>query len=213
MQSKQSIPVTLTIIYLALVAVCIAIYHLIIKFIEIPNNQSLAVNLLSWSATMFATIALLYTFYSWRNQRASEVVANEAKKIIEIMSDQLDTHRSLIWSKEYNSVYKSNLDRIRIDYNHINKNLILLENFLKTEYSTNNFSIFKDSKDKYLNRYISFQDSLNTIYLLKSNGMNLTDIPCDIAFESVCENYANAHLDMYGILIKISLHRGSLEDS
>ena len=73
MPKSSNFAITLTIIYLALVAVCIAIYHLIIRFIPTHDYQSLAVDLLSWSATLFATIALLYTFNLWKYQKRYEL--------------------------------------------------------------------------------------------------------------------------------------------
>lgn len=73
MLKSSNFAITLIIIYLALVAVCVAIYHLLIRFISNHNYQSLAVDLLSWSATLFATIALLYTFISWKEQKRYEL--------------------------------------------------------------------------------------------------------------------------------------------
>ena len=73
MPKSSNFSTTLTIIYLALVAVCVAIYHLLIRFIPNHDYQSLAVDLLSWSATLFATIALLYTFNSWKEQKRYEL--------------------------------------------------------------------------------------------------------------------------------------------
>lgn len=57
---------TLVIIYLALVTISIALYALIQIYVD---DKSTASNLLSWTATLFATIALLYTFNSWREQK------------------------------------------------------------------------------------------------------------------------------------------------
>ena len=74
MKSKPHLGITLTIIYLALVSSCLAIYHLIVKFISDPDQQAMFANLLAWSSTLFATIALLYTFKEWRTQKASDVI-------------------------------------------------------------------------------------------------------------------------------------------
>ncbi len=92
---------TLVIIYLGLVTVSVAIYALIQVYVE---EKELAASLLSWTATIFATIALIYTFNSWRNQKASEVIANEAKTITEKMNFQLLTHRSLLQTKKYDEL-------------------------------------------------------------------------------------------------------------
>ena len=48
-------------------------FYLIIVIVK--GNDAVSSALLSWSATMFATIALLYTFNSWRDQKGSEVLS------------------------------------------------------------------------------------------------------------------------------------------
>lgn len=70
---------TLVIIYLGLVTVSIALYALIQIYV---NDKATASNLLSWTATLFATIALLYTFNSWRDQKGSEVLSKKCQNII-----------------------------------------------------------------------------------------------------------------------------------
>lgn len=69
---------TLIIIYLALIAISIALYALIQIYVD---EKELASSLLGWSATMFATIALLYTFNSWKHQRKMEELSILAKEI------------------------------------------------------------------------------------------------------------------------------------
>ncbi|WP_147435270.1 hypothetical protein [Acinetobacter cumulans] len=68
---------TLIIIYFVLLAVSIALYALIQIFFK--KDTATASSLLGWSATMFATIALLYTVNIWKDQKQSEVIAYEAK--------------------------------------------------------------------------------------------------------------------------------------
>lgn len=58
-------------------------FYLIIVIVK--GNDAVSSALLSWSATMFATIALLYTFNSWRDQKVSEILSNEAKDTILVM--------------------------------------------------------------------------------------------------------------------------------
>ena len=70
---------TLVIIYFALVAVSIALYSLIQIFFK--ADTSTASSLLGWTATMFATIALLYTFNAWKNQKKMEELSILAKEI------------------------------------------------------------------------------------------------------------------------------------
>lgn len=69
---------TLIIIYLALVAISIALYAFIQIYVD---EKELASSLLGWTATMFATIALLYTFNSWKHQRKMEELSILAKEI------------------------------------------------------------------------------------------------------------------------------------
>ena len=69
---------TLIIIYLALVAVSIAFYALIQLFVD---DKSTASNLLGWTATLFATIALLYTFNTWREQKGSEALSKFSENL------------------------------------------------------------------------------------------------------------------------------------
>lgn len=69
---------TLIIIYLGLVTISIALYALIQIYVD---DEATASSLLGWSATIFGTIALLYTFNSWRDQKGSEVIANECTEI------------------------------------------------------------------------------------------------------------------------------------
>lgn len=75
---------TLIIIYLALVAVSIALYALIQIFVE---DESTASGLLGWSATLFATIALLYTFNTWREQKGSEVLSKLSENLYLELND------------------------------------------------------------------------------------------------------------------------------
>lgn len=70
---------TLAIIYLALVILSIALYALIQIYFD---DKSTASNLLSWTATIFATIALLYTLNSWRDQKGSEVLSKKYQSVI-----------------------------------------------------------------------------------------------------------------------------------
>ena len=69
---------TLIIIYFALVAVSIALYALIQIYV---SDKDTASSLLGWTATMFATIALLYTFNSWKHQKKMEELSILAKEI------------------------------------------------------------------------------------------------------------------------------------
>lgn len=94
---------TLTIIYLALATVSIALYALIQIYVDDKNT---AVGLLGWTGTMFATIALLYTFNSWRKQKGSEMLSKiseiiffDIKDFFDISKNIMEEHREDILNK------------------------------------------------------------------------------------------------------------------
>lgn len=64
-------------IYIILTALSYAFY---IVLVAVCANDAVASALLSWTATMFATISLLYTFNSWREQKGSEVLSSLCKE-------------------------------------------------------------------------------------------------------------------------------------
>lgn len=77
----------LTIMYLALLALCIAIYALLQIFVD---DKGTATNLMIWSATLFAPIAVIYGLRYWKMQRKLEtridVLENTRKKLEKLMS-------------------------------------------------------------------------------------------------------------------------------
>lgn len=203
---KNSI-IILSILYLLLVLVSFGIYQLLLRFIEDEGQQSMLLSLLSWSATMFATIALLYTFNNWRNQRAIEIIAGEAKNIIEQMNAQLAMHRVIVLSRNYDQTYLENLKQLNLDYYQINKSLTLLDKLLKAEYSKKNYTIFQKVNSFYLQHYITFKDTYHYLYNYKVHNLAMSDTP---DLYSINENYAIGHHDLHEVLIKISLHHNSL---
>lgn len=66
-------------IYGILCAISIALYALIQMFV---CDKPTATNLLIWSGTMFAPIAVLMTYTNWREQKGSELIAAQAKDLI-----------------------------------------------------------------------------------------------------------------------------------
>lgn len=63
MKKTDNLFVTLLVVYGILLALCIAIYA-IFKLLKV--EITLATNLLIWSATIFAPIAVLMTYTNWR---------------------------------------------------------------------------------------------------------------------------------------------------
>jgi predicted MPP superfamily phosphohydrolase len=72
---------TLIIIYFALVAVSIALYALIQIFFK--ADTSTASSLLGWTATMFATIAVLYIYNNWREQESTKLLSDLSNKCMD----------------------------------------------------------------------------------------------------------------------------------
>ena len=99
---------TLIIIYLALLTISIALYALIQIYVE---DKGTATNLMIWSATLFPTIALLYTFNTWRKQKGSEVLSKlseilffEIKEFFDISKKIMEEHRDDILDKVLNNI-------------------------------------------------------------------------------------------------------------
>lgn len=101
-----SFTATLIIIYLGLLALCIAIYALIQIYV---GDKGTATNLMIWSATLFPSIALLYTFNAWRYQKGTEVIAEECKNVIYMLSKldsaNLKTYSVLNDPYDFNETY------------------------------------------------------------------------------------------------------------
>lgn len=94
---------TLIIIYLGLLTLCIALYALIQIYVD---DKGTATNLMIWSATLFPSIALLYTYNTWRKQKGSEVLSKiseilffEIKDFFEISKNIMEEHREDILNK------------------------------------------------------------------------------------------------------------------
>lgn len=202
-KNKPHIGVTLTIIYLALVAVSLAIYSLINQYVS-NQNQSIIVGLLGWSATLFATIALLYTFNSWREQKSLEVIAIEAKSIINELNKSSKLSEDLFYSFMQNNLdlYDSNKSNL---YNIVN-------NGIKFQLDTINHLIYINNNgklDEKLNEvifqhnqsYFLFNGKLNYVRENK-NKLNADDInkqitiafgdhkDCNLKLRSYLANYA-----------------------
>ncbi|MFW1753788.1 hypothetical protein [Acinetobacter wanghuae] len=88
MKKSENLVATLLAVYAIILTLCIAIYA-IFKLLDV--NITLATNLLIWSATIFAPIAVLMTYTSWKEQKTAEVISNLAqndlKKYAKIMNE------------------------------------------------------------------------------------------------------------------------------
>ncbi|WP_214645563.1 hypothetical protein [Acinetobacter terrae] len=86
MKKEENLVATLLAVYAIILALCIAIYA-IFKLLEV--DITLATNLLIWSATIFAPIAVLMTYTNWREQKQAELLS-------EMSEDELHHINSLI---------------------------------------------------------------------------------------------------------------------
>lgn len=78
-----SLPMTLFITYLALLALCIALYALLQIYFD---DKATATNLMIWSATIYAPIAVLFGFNAWKAQQYETSKIKAIERIKEILS-------------------------------------------------------------------------------------------------------------------------------
>lgn len=170
MKNKESFIVTLIVIYLALVfLIGIAVYALIIHF---KLEVTLATNILIWTATLFATIALLYTFNTWRDQKGSEVLSKlsenmffDMTNIFEINKNIIDEHREIILSKLLKNIDISIND---IDTIQTKKLDDMIKNLLHNGYLIYKYTQdekFKKNMIEFHDAYIEYQVFRKEIYL------------------------------------------------
>lgn len=118
---------TLIIIYFALVTVSIALYALIKIFFK--SDADIATSLLGWTATMFATIALLYTFHSWRDQKSSEIVSEESKLIFKFLHSNHQCFNNIFENTDSNLDERS-YQYVRDNYSKYIENLNLYNSLI-----------------------------------------------------------------------------------
>jgi hypothetical protein len=179
--NKKNI-IELTGIYIILLGLSYSFY---IILVAVKANDSIASSLLSWTATMFATIALLYTFNSWKKQKGSEVVANEAKELIsKIIYIKEEIQKIIIEScmDSENNINKEKYRKLKDLYLSVSKDIIFIEsiidseskilisNYLKSFFSLIVFSdlLFSEEKEdrefiinSILEKFDSFQKNTN----------------------------------------------------
>lgn len=121
-----SLSTTLIIIYLALLSLCIALYALIQIY---TDDKGTATNLMIWSATLFPSIALIYTFNTWRSQKSTEVIANHSKQIIyklyEVNNYNIKVYSTLSDPDNFNKKY--NKENVQVDFLNLHKSIKELE--------------------------------------------------------------------------------------
>ncbi|MDC4860760.1 hypothetical protein NQ910_12340 [Acinetobacter baumannii] len=97
MKNKQNLAVTLTIIYLGLLALCIAFYALIQMYVQ---DKSTATNLMIWSATLFAPIGAYFVLIQWKEQKKMEELSIIAKSLYKEFNSnfsRIHTINGIVW--------------------------------------------------------------------------------------------------------------------
>jgi hypothetical protein len=144
MKNKPNLFVTLTIIYLALLALCLAIYAILQIYVK-EIDRGTATNLMIWSATLFPSIALLYTFRSWREQKCSDVLAEQSKLIYNFIHEN---HLLFGRLNKINNVDKNMLhDEVKANYRANIQNLNIYHGILVHLKNDNTIKILGEYTD------------------------------------------------------------------
>lgn len=156
---SENLVATLFAVYAIILVLCIAIYA-IFKLLKV--DITLATNLLLWSAAIFAPVAVLMTYNSWREQKGSEVVAILAK---DITTDILELRA--LNNEIFSGVCVSNISFEKSQKNvnefhdlriQIKKSIILLNEYLKNE---NLYKITKIFNQQAQERNVEYWDILH----------------------------------------------------
>ncbi|WP_336950831.1 hypothetical protein [Acinetobacter sp. AS167] len=147
-------------IYGYLILVDVVLYAIIFFF---KLDITLTTNLLIWSATLFAPLALLLTYNGWRSQKASDVIAAESKVFYNYLHDNHHNIKAIIdsWGKvEAKNDY--HVEKIKIRYAENLQYLNLYYGLL--QHISDDESIYKievyinDLELIFNNKNISFED-------------------------------------------------------
>lgn len=154
-------------------------YALYVLFVAVGADDAIASSLLSWSAAILATVALLFTFNTWREQKASDVLSSLCKEYY-LNLNTLD--------KEINDFYNEFSGKFPI----IEVDIISMRGFLEVNKKLEDFStklkiIFKHSKKKELS------DEINKINKLIS-------LNCDVRIAFVTKE--SSEIESFNSLIR-----------
>ena len=207
MQNKPNLGITLTIIYLSLISVCFAIYHLIVRFIQNDNQQAMFSNLLAWSATLFATIALLYTFKEWRKQKGSEVLSKLSESIYFNLYELNELHEK-IYEIHADNVIDAMLDETDLEVSPEEKELVHHFNIGINNVLKNAKLIYEYTRDEDIkvctNELLETHDKYNIVRNLIYRGMKvetLTNVESSyIKFNKDDDKDYLDHIDQHRVL-------------
>lgn len=103
LNNKFSLPMTLIILYFAMLTISIALYALIQIYVD---DKGTATNLMIWSATLFAPVAVFYGFHTWKFQLFDQSKIKAIEKLKEKVSEFSKTTFNY-------RLYSRNLDLLR----------------------------------------------------------------------------------------------------
>lgn len=193
MKKSENLVATLLAVYAIILTLCIAIYA-IFKLLDV--NITLATNLLIWSATIFAPIAVLMTYTSWKEQKSAETIAYQSNDVfkINIRYCRILEEYSITWPKRndlplvtkklevyFESIYPTLI--LYCDFLRELKKDSLAEDFVKLERAHHNLLQVMEAIDEeddiekwceYSNEYPKY--SADTINIIKSINSQLVKI-------------------------------------
>lgn len=195
-------------LYLALVLLlCVALYA-IIKHFNI--DVGLSTNLLIWSATLFPSLVIVYTFQSWRAQKASEVLANEAKLIADRLNNQVEDIRFIIFTNFRSPIYIEKILQVQSDYDFLSVKLIFLDHLISEAYDPKSAQLFHEVKNQYIDSLVRFTISHHANYSLVHDPLfNPNTKQMDLS--NINQKIIKAHNRLYSVLIKVLMHSEALE--
>lgn len=175
LNKAYNLNITLIIIYLSLLTICIAFYAIIQLYVD---DKSTATNLMIWSATLFPSIALLYTFNYWRKQKGSEVLSKLSEEVFftvnkasKIHEEIYDDHREVLLDRLFNKNEMKETEKSKYLFETIENYMSSIgeNSFLIVEY-TRDDNLKTCLKEMY-EAYLNYNNTRINIYL----GMKIVE--------------------------------------
>ncbi|WP_228206912.1 hypothetical protein [Acinetobacter sp. LoGeW2-3] len=195
MKKLENLVATLLAVYAIILTLCIAIYA-IFKLLEV--DITLATNLLLWSAAIFAPIAVLMTYTSWREQKRAEVLAQIAMNLREKINQEVGEIRYLL-------NFIDNIKNIKSgSINTLDQNVEKIVKIKKC--LSKDLGILSLELDKDNNCFLKMIDLLNLIEnVLRIRGFGIADEKLINTCLSI--NYTSLYGELVEQLEKIALYR------
>lgn len=192
---KENFVATMIAIYAILLTLCIAIYAFI-DFFKI--DKSLASNLLVWSATLFAPIALLMTYENWRAEKASEVIAEEAKQTIKDVLEMIKIINYLKQDHYDDELRTEQFKRFKLLFENCVSNILYIDDCI-------NVSGLKDELFK-------LSEKFQEIKLLeKKKLLNKASIGKNREFVKIIHEFSSRGINIVNILNIYSIYKANID--